>query len=300
MASICVLDIGGTAIKYGRSRNGEAPEALGECPTPGSSLDDLLGTIARLADGCDGVAAALPGIVDSDRGLCLTGGALSYNAGVPLAREIEARTGVPATIENDARCAGIAELEFGALAGVENGLLATLGTGLGGALVADGKIVHGKHGYAGELSFPTYDPARWGSFPAKAGVLYSTRGMVARANELLDEPVADGRNLFARIESGDGHALEGLRLWCRDFDVMLFNLAVLLDLERVVIGGGVSRQPLLLETLRSEMERLYEELPAGVKNSPVTPPDLTTARFGADANLVGAWLRFKQAHDEIR
>lgn len=94
----------------------------------------------------------MPGTIDHQSGFIYQGGALQYNNGTEFAKELYEKLGVPVTIENDARCAALAEIWQGKLQGVENGLVLVIGTGLGGAIVKNGVIYRGTHLYAGELS----------------------------------------------------------------------------------------------------------------------------------------------------
>lgn len=134
-----VIDVGGTAIKYAcMNENAEFLER-GEIPTPMDSLDSYLaalGTIIhRYGHNVEGIAMCVPGIIDSVQGVCITGGNLRYVKDLPLATLLEERYGLRVSLENDARCAALAELWRGSLKNCADGVVIVLGSAVGGALV---------------------------------------------------------------------------------------------------------------------------------------------------------------------
>lgn len=163
-----VIDVGGTAIKYAcMNENAEFLER-GEIPTPIDSLDSYLaalGTIIHRYDhNVEGIAMCVPGIIDSVQGVCITGGNLRYVKDLPLATLLEERYGLRVSLENDARCAALAELWRGSLKNCADGVVIVLGSAVGGALVKNGSIHKGSHFSAGEISFIE----KMGTFPTSA------------------------------------------------------------------------------------------------------------------------------------
>ncbi len=151
-----VIDVGGTAIKYAcMNENAEFLER-GEIPTPMDSLDSYLaalGTIIHRYDhNVEGIAMCVPGIIDSVQGVCITGGNLRYVKDLPLATLLEERYGLRVSLENDARCAALAELWRGSLKNCADGVVIVLGSAVGGALVKKGSIHKCSHITAGEIS----------------------------------------------------------------------------------------------------------------------------------------------------
>lgn len=268
-------------------------------PTPKDSVEDLVDLIVSVKDASpyevSGIALSLPGIIDVDRGYCLTGGALSFNYNQPLGRRLSDATGLPVLLENDAKCAALAELSGGALAGCHNGAVVVLGTGLGCGLVIDGKVVHGRHSFAGEMSFLSTNADRWADVSYKAGMRCSTRGLIGLVRELKhmspDDPI-DGRLVFSWVNAGDPAALDALHRYCRLLGTQLLNLSVLLDLEIIALGGGISDQDSLIAGVREGLDALFGELPPAVTNSPVKPPTVVRCHFGSRANQVGALYGF--------
>ena len=142
MKQYLLIDIGGTFIKYSLADEQARKISGGKVPTPLTNMDDLLAAIegfaAPLQGQFVGCAISMPGRIDTRNGIAHTGGMLSaFMWEQPFAAQVEARLGVPVTIANDGKCAAAAEGWTGALAGVENGLVLVLGTGIGGGIVAE-------------------------------------------------------------------------------------------------------------------------------------------------------------------
>ena len=136
MKQYLLIDIGGTFIKYSLADEQARKISGGKVPTPLTNMDDLLAAIegfaAPLQGQFVGCAISMPGRIDTRNGIAHTGGMLSaFMWEQPFASQVEARLGVPVTIANDGKCAAAAEGWTGALAGVENGLVLALGTGIG-------------------------------------------------------------------------------------------------------------------------------------------------------------------------
>ena len=136
MKQYLLIDIGGTFIKYSLADEQARKISGGKVPTPLTNIDDLLAAIegfaAPLQGQFVGCAISMPGRIDTRNGIAHTGGMLSaFMWEQPFAAQVEARLGVPVTIANDGKCAAAAEGWTGALAGVENGLVLALGTGIG-------------------------------------------------------------------------------------------------------------------------------------------------------------------------
>ena len=141
MKQYLLIDIGGTFIKYSLADEQARKISGGKVPTPLTNMDDLLAVIdgfaAPLQGQFVGCAISMPGRIDTRNGIAHTGGMLSaFMWEHPFAAQVEARLGVPVTIANDGKCAAAAEGWTGALAGVENGLVLVLGTGIGGGISA--------------------------------------------------------------------------------------------------------------------------------------------------------------------
>ena len=164
---LAVFDIGGTEIKYSVMDEKFVCTRQGKTPTPNESQDALLARLKELYDeigkDTEGIAVSMPGMIDSDNGYCRTGGMLVYNQDKYVALQISELCGCPVHIDNDGKCAAWAEYTVGSLAGCQNAAAFIIGTGVGGGLIIDGKLVRGKHFSAGEFSFVGRSLNEWGT-----------------------------------------------------------------------------------------------------------------------------------------
>ena len=285
---ILVTDIGGTFIKYALMDQDMQILSRGKVPTPknsGSELVETLGTLYEQTDGAQGLAISLPGIIDSDRGRVLMGGALAYNHGFALGDALKERIPVPFYMENDAKCAAMAEARAGSLKDVKDGLVIILGTMIGGGIIRGGKLWRGQHFSAGEVSYISSDretkPARdtvWGN---RCSVLALCRDY-AREKGLREDEV-DGEKVFAGVEAGEKEAVACLERYTREIAVQLFNLQAILDPEKIAIGGGISARPALIEYIQRHIDDFYADFPY-----PITRAKIVRCSFQNDANLYGA------------
>ena len=286
---LLVTDIGGTYIKYAVMDREMNILSRGKVPTPRESSGALVETLAELyhqAPGADGIAICLPGIIDSNNGRVLMGGALRYNDGFALRDALFERTGAAIYMENDAKCAAMAEAAAGSLADVRDGLVIIFGTMIGGGIIKDGTLWRGCHFSAGEVSYISSDrkeqPARntvWGN---RCSVL-SLCGAYAQAKGLEPDQV-NGETVFEAVAAGEEEALYCLDEYTKEIAVQLFNLQTVLDPEVIAIGGGISARPVFIEYIRKNLNRFHEEFPYPITRSKIVP-----CRFLNDANLYGAF-----------
>ena len=202
---VMVFDVGGTGIKYSVMDEQLNRADTGSTPTPADSQEHFLNTLREIylphKDEVDGIALSLPGFIDAEQGVVKGGGALSlaYNVGTPVGPRLAEACGCRVWIENDGKAAAIAELERGALKGCRNAAVFVIGTGVGGGLIIDGKLVRGRDCTAGEYSFMNTNADAW-SDPSKtmAGQCSTSAllsGYRARKGLPADAPM-DGRDLL--------------------------------------------------------------------------------------------------------
>ena len=300
------IDIGGTKIA-GALVN-EAGEILRDLkvPTPANDPAALQAAVVKMVDelrsgeqvSAVGVAAA--GFIDANQAVVYYAPNLSWR-NEPLKEKLEAELSLPVVIENDANAAGWAEYRFGAGAGYHHMMMLTIGTGVGGAIVANGELFRGGFGIGAELGHMNFIPKgrlcgcgqhgcleQYGSGTA---LLNSAKELVAsgseeakRLKELSDSvPELTGNEVYKAIQEGDPGALRLLTELGSNLGLAVASLVAVLDPEIVVIGGGVSAAgELLLEPIRAAY---LEHLPArGFR------PELKIvgAQLHNDAGVVGA------------
>lgn len=309
MKQYLLIDIGGTFIKYSLADEHAKKISGGKVPTPLTNMDDLLAVIkgfaAPLQGQFVGCAISMPGRIDTKHGIAHTGGVLSsFLWEQPFAAQMEELLGVPVTIANDGKCAAAAEGWTGALAGVENGLVLVLGTGIGGGILLNGKVLMGAHAAAGEVSGLVTDVARmepddfnltrvekFAEAPLWAG-LASATGLIleyARQKHLPEgSPMPTGEEIFAAYNAGEPEAQKALKLFVRRVAIGILSLQNVLDVEKVAIGGGISAAEALLPAIQAELDWLFERCTV----MPTVKPELVRCRYGNDANLIGALKLF--------
>ena len=282
------IDVGGTFIKYADMDETGRILSSGKVPTPYTTPDDYMETLVSLADkDYAGICISAPGFIDTEHGICVSGGSLEYlPANYPLAELLEQRLGVPVTVENDARCAALAELWKGSLAGCRNALTVVIGTAVGMVVILDGRIYRGSHNIAGEIGYALMEN-EYRDIYDFFGMRFSTAGMLKKIAD-VDEKYQDmsGEEAMERYRNKDEVLFTVIDRHLRDTARALYAIQCIFDVEKIALGGGISRNDLFLKTLQEKYAGLYEEIPYGLK-----PAQLTACAFYNDSNLIGALYR---------
>jgi glucokinase len=273
------IDLGGTKLlAVGLDASGREVYRRREMTGRGLGPELALALIAEIVDdarralgGLDAVGLGFPGLVDHHRGVARSSVMLDGWHEVALAAQITARVGAPCAIDNDVNVAALHEL---ALRGSSALLFVAVGTGIGGALVLDGKLWRGAHGLAGEIGHVAI--ARDGR-PCNCG----RRGCVNRyaSGTAIDYP--DGQP--------DGRPDGGLADATAALGAAIGSALNLLDVPLVVLGGGVAeRGPTYLEAVAAHARReCFREIGEACT--------FELARGGYDAAALGAALLARQA-----
>ena len=298
-----VLDIGGSAIKYAVMT--ETLEFLerGSEKTPLDSIESFVNVIGSIydkyKDDICGMAISMPGLLDSKKGYAYTGGALEYNNDKNIVEILQKRCNTKITIENDGKCAALAELWQGSLKNYSDGVVIVLGTGVGGGIIRDGKVHRGKNFFAGEFSFIwTDDNGKKGNIGNWWGAKNGTKALtdaVATVKALPKEKV-NGHLVFEYANNKDEEVLKILDKFTYDLAIQIYNLQCILDNEIVAIGGGISAQDILLKYIKKNVDKVYDIVALNIPK-----PEITTCKFRNDANLIGALYNFLglENHKEI-
>lgn len=298
------IDIGGTKIAGGVvDSDGRIVEKLRvDTPVDTRQLSDAVIDMARhFAAGHDiaavGVAAA--GFVDRDRATVIHAPNIAWR-NEPLKATLEAGIDVPVSIENDANAAGWAEFRFGAGRNVDNMVMLTMGTGVGGAIVLDGVLFRGGHGIAAELGHTRFTrdglPCGCGqngcleqyasgrALQREAGAIADAGGIGTALAALRNEKGAiSGPAVSRLVLAGDPGAIEALRRVATALGEACGGFQAVLDPELFVIGGGVAQ---LGEDLLAPVRLAYETSLPGYGDRPVA--EFAIAQLVNDAGLIGA------------
>lgn len=286
MKRYLVIDIGGINIKYGVIED-ETLIAKDEVPTPHTDIEDFFTQLVKIKESLnvqvDGVAISAPGLIDSNTGFMFTAGALGYIANYPMGEKLSELFGLPVTIENDGKCAALAEVWMGSLKGIKHGLVLLIGTGIGGGVVINGQLHRGANFAAGELSSLLTSLTPNADFWARINGVNSLLIPYAKSKD-LDVKQVNGRDFFKDIDAKDETAWTILREFCASFAKGIFSVQTVIDAEVVAIGGGISAQDVVVETINSELEKFMSEVPM----IPIQKPKVVRCSFANDSNLFGA------------
>lgn len=288
-----VIDVGGTNLKYAYFSSDFTILEKNTIITPKVSKESLFLQVKELCCAqydVAGVAIALPGVIDKDSGFMYESGALPYNAHTYFRQELADYLQLPVSIENDGKAAGLAELYFGQLKGVHNAIVLVLGTAIGGCVIIDSKIIRGSSNFAGEFScmvvkneaneFEYHEICQDIAFPKMIETVRLAKGL-----ETLD-----GEAYF-RLLTDDPKLIDYFNVYCQELAALIYNLACVLDPQKIVIGGGISAQPLLLEKLLPYLEAFYK---TAMRKIPMQLVGI--CQFNNDSNLLGAFINYCMEH----
>ena len=219
----------------------------------------------------------------------------------PITTEIENELGIPVVIGNDATVGTIAEWKIGAGKGSDNFTLVTLGTGIGTGFVIDGRLILGNNGFAGEAGHMTIDvngPVHitgqrgpWEYFASGNALNRIVQQEASKGtypwgvNEAGNWKNVTSKHLASGIKDLEPDSLRILDHFCHEVSKGLINLVLLLDLERIVLGGGVCE---IGEPLRSGVEKWIERTLIGSDHRPKI--EVKLAELGSNAGAIGAAL----------
>ncbi|MEI5905856.1 ROK family glucokinase [Bacillus spongiae] len=312
---IAAVDLGGTTTKLAfLNLYGEFIKKW-EIPTDTSnngkniiiniakSIDDKIEELGQSKSKLMGVGMGAPGPVDMSKGIIYEAVNLGWEKNTPLRDMLEVETGLPAVIDNDANCAALGEMWKGAGNGAKDLVCVTLGTGVGGGVIANGEIVHGTKGAGGEIGHITVMPTN--GFQCNCGkkgcleTVASATGVVRLAKEVLQKTkeetvlatimsrkgTVSAKDVFDAARAEDEVAKQIVDQVAFYLGLALANLGNALNPEKIVLGGGVSKAgKILLDPVVMYFKKFA--FPT-VANSTA----LAIATLENDAGVIGAgWL----------
>lgn len=294
---LLVIDVGGTSIKYAGYTKDGVQISHDEMPTPLKDYASFLATIHHIhqsMDDIEGIAISMPGLLDTEKGIAITGGALEFNAGHEIRKDIETICHVPVSIQNDGKCAVLAEMWKGSLKDKENGIVFVIGTGIGGGIMIHRQLYVGSNAFAGEFSFVVQGNhpgiEHWmGSY----GSVYALLKAYQKKTNVQHD--IDGRYFFKKVLQQEEASIEVLHDYCRNIAVQLYNLQAYFDPDIIAIGGGISAQDILLDVLKEELEIVYQQIPFTIPKA-----NIERCHFGNDANLLGALYQYLLQTKQIK
>jgi glucokinase len=294
------VDFGGTSVKPGVVKGGVIVEKGNVIPTiQDGNVDALIGSIVaeinRLRQNNEDITAVgfgLPGIINPAEGMVVNLTNVKGWRDIPLREIVSQKTGLVTNLENDAKAMAYAEWRFGAGGTLPNVVCITLGTGIGGGLILNGRLYRGARMVAGEVGQTSIDYqgkdfvyGNKGALEAYVGIWHiaeRAKEIYSSAGKTLSDEDALPHKLSAAADAGDPLALQlwsdiGLKL-----GVGISNVVWLLNPHRIVIGGGVAKAgDRLLQkihsTIRERTEKTFWE-----------KLEIVPATLGNDAGIIGA------------
>ena len=306
MSKYCFgIDVGGTSVKCGLFQTDGTLADKWEIPTRTENQgENILPDVAeairnkmqeRGIDKADvaGVGIGIPGPINTKgEAACAVN---LYWGFKPVAKELSELTGLPAKAGNDANVAALGEAWKGAAAGAQNVVMATLGTGVGGGIIVDGKIVAGHHGAGGEIGHANIDHSEnekcncgnsgcLEQYASATGIVRVARQILESSSEtstLRGIEKLTAKDVLDAFKAGDVLAGKIMEQVGDKLGGALAFIAAVVDPEAIVIGGGVSKagQPLI-----DCIQKYYREYAFSLcKDTP-----MVIASLGNDAGIYGA------------
>ena len=299
------IDVGGTTVKCGLFQTDGTLVEKWEIPTRKENkgehiLPDVAETIQNKISekGIDktqvvGVGVGIPGPINAQgEAACAVN---LYWGFKPVARELSELTGLPAKAGNDANVAALGEAWKGAAAGSQNVIMVTLGTGVGGGIISDGRIVAGAHGAGGEIGHANIchdeeEACNCGNsgcleqYASATGIVRLAKKALAESNEesaLRNKENIEAKDVLDAFKAGDALAVRVMDEVGEKLGGALGIFAAVVDPDAIVIGGGVSKagQPLI-----DLIEKHYKKYAFSLcKDTPIV-----IASLGNDAGIYGA------------
>ena len=294
MYYICI-DIGGTSIKYGvLSEKGEifidGTVSTKVTEKENFILSDVKKLIRNILDEyrnyeIKGICVSTAGVVNPEKGeIAYAGPTIPKYTGTKIKEELEKEFSISCEVENDVNCAGLGEYWKGAGKGSKSMVCLTIGTGIGGSVILDGKLLNGIGYTAGEIGYMDVN----GSYIQN---IASSRYLVEKVQKEKEEKegITDaitGVDIFELAKKGDEICIAGINEIISNLAVGVRNIIYLLNPEVIVIGGGITAQKEYLE------EKIRNEVNDGMISDMFRKTRIELAQQGNQAGLLGALYNF--------
>jgi glucokinase len=311
MDIVLAVDLGGTNLRVAAVTADGKIRSRVKCETPRSErADDIVRAMVEAANECRNaekgnkviaIAAAFPGTTSVERGMIMKAPNLPALDGFRMAAVLETDLGICAIIENDANAAAVGENKFGASRGFASAIMITLGTGVGGGIIIDGKILRGIDGTAGEIGHICVEPRgapcgcgsrgcveQYASASAIVRLVNELKNQYANSN-LKDRKEISSLDVYEAGKAGDELALEVFRQMGFYLGIATADLLNILNPEAIVIGGGAAAGwDLFMPHVDVQIRKsAYRENVERVK--------ILRAELGDDAGIIGAaYLAFEK------
>ena len=301
------IDIGGTAVKFGLV-NGEGVivSEISEYPVKFDNYETpIIETVVKSAKefmsknnktffDINGIGVSATGGINSKLGIVEgSAGHIKNWEGTNIKERLEAEFGMNTAVLNDANAAALGEMWKGAAKGRENVVVMTIGTGVGGGIIVDSKILLGRKGFAGEIGHIPVNVDGEECSCGNTGCIEhygSTSALVRNVKKAvvsgeitgIKEEEIDGRLIFKEVEAGNNAVIKYVDEWIKYISAALVGLVHTFNPEMVILGGGVSRQKELF------VDKVRDKVLNGVMDNFAQDLRVEAAELGNDAGIIGA------------
>lgn len=269
------IDLGGTNVRVAKvSEHGQVLEQV-KGPSYGqegpakvmANLKEMIRQISGWKD-CSGIGVGVPGPVDTKAGCMVLSTNLPGFTGYPFADELKKEFGMPAYLDNDANVAGLAEALVGGGKGKDVVFYVTISTGIGGALIVDGKTVSGKHGFGGEIANIIIDRNREKVNYLNVGAIENEASGTAITRkgqtQIQDAKIEHAGHVFDLAATGHLKAKQIVEDMAKDLGQMFATIACVCDPDVFIIGGGMMKSsdkflPLVIENFKAMSHTAYHD-----------------------------------------
>ncbi len=315
---VLATDLGGTNLRMAAvDRDGRILYRTKRVTPQTTRSGEIICAIVEAAEECRravkaqgtifGVAAAVPGTVNVEAGIILKAPNVPCLDGFRISATLKDELNVPCFLENDANAAAVGESWLGASKDFQNSLMVTLGTGIGGGIIIEGRVLRGTDGTAGEIGHICVEPFGVPCGCGSHGCLeqYASATAIVRLareienlypnSDLPEKPQLSALKIYEAGKQGDELALEIFRRQGFYLGIALAGLINILNPEVIVIGGGAAAgwDLFIQPTIEQIRKRAYRE--------PAKRAELVLAKCGDDAGILGAArLTFENMSDFVR
>lgn len=272
MKSYIGIDLGGTNVRVAKVT--AEGEVLHQVKGPSYAMEsaeiimnNIISLIKEIPDykECFGIGIGVPGPVDTQRGVMVLSSNIPALKEYPIPAKLTREFNMPVYMDNDANVAGLAEALVGAGKGKGIVYYTTLSTGIGGALIINGKVLSGKHGHAGEIGNMIIDRNRKKISHLNAGCIEceaSGPAITRKGAELLKRPIQHAGEVFELAKAGNETAEKLVDEVCMDLAVMYSLIAHVADPDCFIIGGGMmkSKDSFLPKVIENFKEIVHEKM----------------------------------------
>ncbi len=294
------IDLGGTTVKgavvndQGEILNHRSfkTDGLRGYPKVLNDIKELIKELLALSPGEERVGIGIPGILSGDGNTIVSCPNLNWQ-NIPLKHDLESELALEVLLVNDATAASIAEAAFGSTQGHKNSVLITLGTGVGGGVILNNRIISGAHGVASEIGHLLMEKNFYSCSCGKNGCLETFASATAiikycqmqleqgRKSTLRTVAGFDGKAIVNAAKAGDPLAEEAVQRLAKYLGWAIANICGIIDPSIIAIGGGLSYAgEFLLEIIKIEtIKRLtYPD---------IATPEIVLASFRNEAGMIG-------------